>query len=161
MNYLQTKIRVFFAVDESYLPGDYCRLHSTADDTAIDYSTPINNVAYPMFGKDGDSGVFGFGHGMFGNHQFGTIDGRNIGGFGRVKFGNTDFGRGAAFVTVIDTVTAPGKYNYGFSAYDEAGNSHSGTPDEESIYACVQPKKPTALKRSSYTDGTTTLVLTV
>ena len=161
MDYFKGIVQVSFAVGSTYTVGDYARMHVTTAATSIDYNTRIDNIQYPLFGKSNQSGIFGFGQGTFGKHNFGTIEGRNISGYGNITFGNTPFGRGSAYVTVNYEALTPNKYNFAFSVYDVAGNVHSGTPDEESAYVCLRPKRPNPLKRSSYNNGTTTIIFTV
>jgi hypothetical protein len=64
-------------------------------------------------------------------------------------------------ITALVRVRDCGTYQFGFKAFDAAGNASAGAPEEASLEVHVIPDKATKLKKVSYNKTTDTLILEV
>lgn len=151
------RVTVQFVVPVGYMPGDYALLHGNGGSGAIDWAAPLSSQRYPLYPRG--AGLFGFGRAPFGRHRFGDAHASGVPGFGRLPFGRAPFGHGTAVIEATERLTGCGTYKYGLACYDEAGNVHSGTPDEVTIEVHTAPEQPTGLIKNSYNKTTDVLVL--
>ena len=140
-------------------PGDYLKLHSNGGSGDVDWNDPVDEAIYPMFPNG--AGIYGFGHAPFGHHRFGHGHSMRTPGFGHMPFGRHPFGHGSAIITAKTVVTDCGDHSFAFAAYDEAGNLHTGTPDQVNVPIHLQPDPPRRLKKNSYDKDTDILILDV
>jgi len=154
---LSAKATIKWPVPAGYDPGDYAKLCSNGGAGSIDYDTPVDNAIYELFPNGG--GIFGFGLAPFGSFPFGLPYSMRTSGFGTAPFGSFPFGLGCTIIEAADTVYTCGSYNYGFACYDQHGNQHEGTPDEETIHMHFAPDAPDELKKYSYDKATDILIL--
>ena len=158
MDYEPKNVSISFAVG-SYAPGDYVRLHGNSGSGSVDWTNPVDNKKTELF--QNDSGYFGWGHIRWGHFRWGHGDARNVAGWGHLPWGNFAWGRGAAIVLVHQQIIDPGYWRFGFSAYDSAGNVHSGTPGETEEYVSLTPQQPSVLKKNNYHNGRSQMTFTV
>ena len=155
----KAKITITQIVPSGHAPGSYAQLHGDGATGTIDWDTPITPAKQPLFPNG--SGLYGFGHGPFGHHRFGRSHAQGTAGFGYQSFGSHPFGHGAVEITASPIVTTCGTYKFAFACYDQAGNLHTGTPQEVSVEVHLNPDPPSGLKLSAYNKTTGNLTLDV
>lgn len=152
------QITIRFVVPAGYRPGDYARLHGDGGSGEIDWDAPLDNFDSQLFA---DGGICGFGLAPFGRHRFGRAHSDSSSGFGRLPFGRYPFGHGTSVLCFRAEVDYCGDYLFALACYDEAGNVHSGSPEELEVPVHIAPPAPTGLVKSSYDKTTDVLILTV
>jgi len=156
----QKKVTVSFAVPAGYDPGDYAQLFGNGGSGNVDYNTPLSVDKYPLF--PAGKGIHGYGQAPYGNHHYGLGLGTGPRGYGNLPYGNHPYGLGTALIEASVMVDDCGEYKFAIGLFDEAGNFHSGTPEEEAIEIHVAPDKPDEyLVKNSYDKDTDVLVLDI
>ena len=154
---MPAKITIQFVVPIGYLQGDYAKLCSNGGSGSIDWNDSVNNDIYELFPNG--AGIYGWGHAPWGHFRWGHGHSMRTPGFGHLPWGHFPWGHGTALIMAIHRVTSCGEYKYGFALYDEYGNLHEGTPDEETLNIHIAPPAPTRLTKTSYDKETDILVL--
>lgn len=142
---------------QGYVHGDYARLFGNGGAGDIDWIDPLTNEKIDLF--PGGSGIYGFGHAPFGHFPFGHAFSMRAPGFGHMPFGHFPFGHGTAMITIKYKVNDCGDYKFAFGCYDQTGNLHEGTPEEETLYIHIPPAVPKGLTKNNYNKTTGILTL--
>jgi len=154
---MSASITISFTVTSGYNLGDYVQLHGNGGSGSVDWDTPLTEKQYNLFPNG--AGRFGWGHFPWGHAPWGHGQSLRTAGWGHLPWGHFPWGHGATIIEASTIVTGCGSYIFGFKGYDQAGNAHTGTPDEITVPVHIAPAQPTPLEFNSYNKTTNILTL--
>jgi len=154
---MSAKITIQFVVPAGYCDTDYAQLHGNGGSGSIDWDTPLNRRDYELF--PGGAGIYGWGLAPWGHFRWGHGHSMLTAGWGHQPWGRFPWGHGTGIIEAQETVHYCGDYKFAFVCYDNAGNVHSGSPEELDVPIHIAPPVPGGLAKTSYDKATGVLIL--
>ena len=149
------QIEISWPTQQSVPLLGYFQIYKDAQDSAVDYDSPVNPSPIPAWpdgagklgdglGEDGE-GADGYGHGGMG-------DGIGADGMGMDGFG-------AAMLSFVTPPLDDGDWEIAVVGYDGAGNAITPATIEQAVSLAGTPDPPGIPEASAYDDGPDSLTI--